>query len=375
LVDKPIIAYPGISNDAKVARRLVTSFDRLADQASARPEIVTAVAVQRRHHPGFELVREIVQEASARFGCPITAIQSTHSDGQFRHPFEVRDETYHGFGAGYGKLFHSGFHIVDVQAWLTIAAAEAANLEYDAIASMTGAARPDSFLRQVPRATYDRRWGTAWRANQSATDAELKSQMRNYGELDMAALTTMNSDGVPLTLSQITLLHTSFSRRSWPTSRPDLYKANGRVKHEHHNIVVGPFMTVQIHSYQAKDRHDHNDHNDYLIGGNNHFEINVFRNAAWWGGSVLPMETFSMGTIADHLGLSSADLVINQAKTSMLNEFIDCASGQMPATGHRSRLVDHRFGTLLLSTMAESCATGSVAIRHLSNKPKTRRAA
>jgi len=376
LVDKPIIAYPDVSNDPDASRRLLRSFRGLRDRASARPDVLVAVAVQRRYHPGFEAVREALVDASARFGCPVTAFSSTHADGQFRHPTELRDEAYHGFKQGYGKLFHSGFHVVDLQAWLLASAAEAAGVAYTGMTATSSAARPDSFLRQVPRETYERQWGVrAWRLACPSSDEELRDQMRGYGELDLAALCTFHSDGVPMTLSQITLLHNSFSRRSWLRSRPDLYKSNGRVKHEHHNIVVGPFMTVQVHSYQASDRHETNDRSDYSIGGNNHFTVNLFRNTDWWDGDRPAFETIEISDLAEQRRLSAAGLITNHAKSAMLDEFLDCAGGRRPVDEHRSRLADHQFGATLLSAIAESSAAGRSVTSALPADPSTREAA
>jgi len=46
----------------------------------------------------------------------------------------------------------------------------------------------------------------------------------------------------------------------------DLYKSNGRVKHEYHNIQQGPFQNIQVHSYQKEDKQEESNELDWLLG-------------------------------------------------------------------------------------------------------------
>jgi hypothetical protein len=232
-------------------------------------------------------------------------------------------------------------------------------MSYDAFEAYTRSVRPAGFLRQVPHATYERRFGReAWNARSPYTSEQLRKRFAGFGELDLTATHTFSTGGDETLLGQIRLLHNSFSRRSWLEPNADLYKKNGRVKHEHHEVQQGPFQSLQIHSYQAKDRHEINDEREFAVGGNNHFAIHVFRNAEWWGPSVPAFEVIDAATLSTGSGLSADRLLTNHAKTAMVDEFLECVTGARPLGDHRSRLDGHALSSLMMATIAESLARG-----------------
>lgn len=71
------------------------------------------VNAQRRFLPQFQIVQDLVNEISSKYGMPITSMQSTHSDGQWRLPDEVLKFKYHPL-LGWGKVSHSGYHFIDM---------------------------------------------------------------------------------------------------------------------------------------------------------------------------------------------------------------------------------------------------------------------
>ncbi|KAI9733442.1 MAG: hypothetical protein M1818_007190 [Claussenomyces sp. TS43310] len=104
------------------------------------------------------------------------------------------------------------------------------------------------------------------------SDQELLRLMPPMGEIDASIQVTFSRGGHAITLAQINLLHNGFSRRSWLKPGADLYKGNGRVKHEAHKIHSGPFQTVVIDSRQANDKHDRAKPSTDSTGTDNHFE-------------------------------------------------------------------------------------------------------
>ena len=79
------------------------------------------------------------------------------------------------------------------------------------------------------------------------------------------------------------LQHNGFGRRTWLQPGQDLYKGNGRVRHEMYEIKSGPFQTILVNSRQSSDRHDTFREDYAKLGGNGHFDIEVFQNCEMLG--------------------------------------------------------------------------------------------
>lgn len=151
--------------------------------------------------------------------------------------------------------------------------------------------------------------------------------------------------------ASLNLLHNSFSRRSWLRPAVDLYKGNGRVKHEHHRIHVGPFLAVAIHSYQSKSDHSTSHETDLQPGGNNHFEMHIFRNTKIIGGK--EVEVIHLDQLAT---FDRSRLYIEQVKEGVVGEFFRFLAGQLTEEELRSSLSDHAIPVRMLSAVYESHA-------------------
>ena len=94
---------------------------------------------------------------------------------------------------------------------------------------------------------------------------------------------------------QFSLLHGGFSRRSWSEPRKDLYKGNGRVRHEYYSIHQGPFQSIKYESYQS-DQIDNEDLKESgQVGGELHSDVLIFRNSKMIGVDLPPMEKIQFG--------------------------------------------------------------------------------
>jgi len=346
LLDKPIVAFEQVSNDPAQAARVLSEYERLVDLHRPSPSQVIAVAVQRRHHLGFSAVRQLVDEAAAEFGCPVTYMFSSHTDGQFRSPVEMEELLYHGTRQGYGKLFHSGMHLVDVQSTMIESAATVGGFSYDAFSTVAHSLRPSGFSKLVPRQTLESIFGV---------EASAGSDFVGHGELDLIASTSFEVSGETTTLVQLDLAHNSVSGRNWARANPDLYKGNGRQKHEHHIIRQGPFQTIYVDTCQAEHMHDLNTDDDFKYGGNNHFDVAVFRNAGTWSTPTEPLLRFGAADLAAAHGLSSGRLLNSVAKDQALVDFIDTIA--TPGRHHPSLLEDHWLTSAWMACIAESMAS------------------
>ena len=75
--------------------------------------------------------------------------------------------------------------------------------------------------------------------------------------------------------------HNGYSQRNWVTAQGrDLYKGNGRVRHESYYILQGPFQAMLYLSYQSKEINPNlkDKRKLFKLGGEYHAEVYVFRN-------------------------------------------------------------------------------------------------
>ena len=111
-------------------------------------------------------------------------------------------------------------------------------------------------------------------------------------------------------------------------------------------MQVGPFLEVQIHSYQAKDRHAVSGPEDAQVGGNNHFEVLLFRNTGMLGGGD-PLEIVTLEGLAGDL--SRERLFIEQIKEGAIREFLAFMRGEVSRQELKSDISDHLPGIRLMS--------------------------
>ena len=151
----------------------------------------------------------------------------------------------------------------------------------------------------------------------------------------------------------VNLLHSSFSRRSWAAPNADFYKGNGRVKHQQFIIQQGPFQSIQIHNYQSKHEHDIDNSKEFEVGGNNHFDIYVFRNVGMYGygEAFTKLSSLDLEQRADTSGLT-----IENAKYRIIREFIDFMLGDITLQDVKSNINTHAVPVKMLSGVCQSSA-------------------
>jgi len=360
LMDKPITARKNTAHSLSAARGLYKDYLEILEAYQQSSAPVFSVAVQRRYHPGFQLVFEKLTEVRDTFNIPITAVQSLHADGQWRLPSEIMTQAYHPYDI-YGKVSHSGYHFLDVIAQLIkISYGSALSKEIDQLGVMTSFVEPRGLLNQLNQEDYARIFGPAYHQASKLSSKELYDAYEGFGEVDASSIIQLLHNKTVVGNFSLSLLHNSFSRRSWLMPGKDLYKGNGRVKHEYHSIYQGPFQNIQIHSYQQNDTYDPSIENSE-IGGGNHFDVYVFRNADITGSK--PLEVYSIEDIVGKTSQVEAVSMHDQIKYSMAEEFFDFLLGRIPKTELVSSLDSHRLSALLMSLIYQAHSAQRL-IRH-----------
>jgi len=354
MLDKPVSARRDAVFSLEGAEGLRRDYLELTEvYAAARRDagVICSLCVHRRYHPAIELIADTIAGVSGKTGCPVTNMHLYHSDGQWRLPDEMATQRHHSYFEGHGKVSHSGFHFLDCLVRFYQAGIRDADRAADEVAVLSKFMFPPSHLLQVSESDYQVLFGTAYRERIRQLDYGQLSQP-NFGELDAELDFTFSKCGTPQTFGHISLLHNGFSRRSWLTPGADLYKGNGRVKHEEHRIHVGPFLCVHALSWQAKDMHDLDNRCENDPGGNNHFEVNIFRNSGIVGGS--PFEKVQLAELPACRGFDKSKLLIEEIKARSVSEFFSVIRGRMPESEMLSELCSHRLAVELMSAVYKS---------------------
>lgn len=295
LVDKPLTAPSNVITSCEQAQKISKQYDEICslyDNAQKTKRTILQVQCQRRWHKGYIFIHKLAMDMVLKYRIPITAIQMTHCDGMWNMPDEFLERENHPYKYGYGKLFHSGYHFVDLVSWFE----EINNLleekKPNHIQMYSTAVRPSDFMQMINEEDYHR----LLKSNKfDALFQNMDSNMfSDYGELDLYSVFQFKKEDKVTSTVTMNLMQNGFSRRSWDTLPEDTYKGNGRVRHEYMNIEIGPLMNIQVHSYQSKEIKDRCK-GKTGVGEVEHFDIFVFRNVDIIGG--VPMEKYTLSDL------------------------------------------------------------------------------
>ena len=279
LMDKPITAPLNPSTNLKSTQKIYTDYIELLrkkNQSNSKFYIVC----QRRNHLGFKIVKDYLKDFIRKFQIPISYIDIYHSDGVWNLPHEFKKEN-HPYKYGYGKLMHSGYHYIDLFAWIVELNNKILEKKADKGKVYTLKFSPNDFFNQINQADYAKIFG---KTIISDFYKNYKTEAyNNYGELDAYILGQLIKDNKVITTASINLQQNSFSRRGWFDLPEDTYKGNGRLRHERINVQVSHFLNIQVHSYQS---YEIGKKDVYVDGAGNedHFDIYIFRNSKIAGG-------------------------------------------------------------------------------------------
>jgi predicted dehydrogenase len=286
LFDKPLTSPVRSSITEKGAKKIKEDYlEILKAKKQSSGKII--VQCQRRYHKGYKFLVKYLQDFIEEFHTPITYIDIFHGDGCWVLPNEFYERENHPYKYGYGKLMHSGYHFVDLLAWLIRTNEKI--VDYDRMEIFAKPLKPSDLNYQLNSRILKNLFGK--KALKSIYKDYNLTKLKSFGELDSYSKLMFYEKNNLVTSCNLDLLQNSFSRRAWSYLPRDTYKGNGRVRHERVNIEVGPFLNIQVHSYQAYEpRHPEKIRG---MGNEDHFEIFIYRNTKLVGGKSL--ERFDFG--------------------------------------------------------------------------------
>ena len=214
--------------------------------------------------------------------------------------------------------------------------------------------QPKGFLCQLNQKDYEKYFGKEYLSVRKYSDKKLAEVFNGYGEIDLSTIIRLKKKDDCVGNIALNLMHNGFGMRTWMKPGEDLYKGNGRVKHEYHNIEQGPFQNIQIHSYQSKDKHDLNTKDDYLLGGNSHFDIYIFRNKGMTGDKD-SLKVIRMSDLKQYCPeMSDNKLAIEMVKHRVVKEFLSYLIGAVSKSELRSNIDDHLVPVQIMSGIYRS---------------------
>ncbi len=275
LTDKPLTAPVGLVHNQLQAEKIYTDTLQLQALSEANKTPIYVLS-QRREHDAYKHIFNLAAQCVAEFGIPITYFDIFHSDGTWSMPGEFYSRENHPYKYGYGKLMHSGYHFVDLAAWVAEVNANIyPNLQ---ITNTTELLSPQMQYEQINGSqNYERFFGKLTNS----------PQPEGLGEVDSYTTIKMHVPGEDpastkhISLGRLDLLQSGFSRRAWFDLAADTYKGNGRIRHERITMHLGPLMAIHVHSYQSDQVGKTNIEG---VGGEEHLDVYVFRNDQLIGG-------------------------------------------------------------------------------------------
>ena len=347
LLDKPITSPINCNNDINQTIKIKEEYEELCLLYERKKDkIHFTIQCQRRFHEGFIYIKNLLTETVKKYNIPITYIDIYHNDGMWVMPSEFLTRENHPYKYGYGKLFHSGYHFIDLLTWFLEINNLTQNKKINNAEMYVSTYNPNDSLTVINNQDYQKLFNTGKFNNIFNME---ENTFKNFGEIDFHSIINFKKDDKTITNCTLNLMQSGFSRRSWCDLPQDIYKGNGRVRHERLNIEVGPLMNIQIHSYQAYEFFEKERIFNNNVGSIEHFEIYIFRNYKLIGGK--PFEKFDLDTISDD------DQAFFCDKNEQARE--NCFISFLENINHESDLLRHKDAINLTWKAFEIMATKS----------------
>ncbi len=351
MMDKPVHAEPYAAHKVQAAKNIHANYKKLLTTLNTarkdNPHLVCEILTQRRHHPAYILVKKVIEEVYAKTNCPVTYYYGFHNDGQWRLADELHSINYHGFNEGYGKASHSGYHFFDLLNWFTSSYQH--DKKIDGITVKAWPNFPENYLNQIDSSVIKKVFPKL-----PAMSEDLPSKL---GEIDVMNTIQLKADKHTITHAQIDLLHSGLSSRSWEDIEGrNLYKGNGRTRHEQHYIAMGPFASINLCSWQSQPFESENIGSEQLFQPGHEFNLDIIicKNAELIGGQ--HVETYSLKDFYEPSLKNFSRGHQEDARMDAFVEFFDLISNKKSKGS--SPLESHYLTSRIMSGVYESVATG-----------------
>lgn len=247
--DKPLSVHKQSCNNITSAKKILEDAIELINiyenNKNNGIEQNVMINTQRRYNIAYN---EIISKAICireKTNCPITFVSITHNDGQWRNNYELLNNSYHGYSDGFGKLVHSGYHLIDLACNL-IKRTMIKELNIDSISVSCTSTKVEDILFLQSQFIDN-----SFKEKSDEMSTELTDlQTNNYGEVDAFITILFKHKDIVISRVVLNLLHSGFSQRIWENNYVEKY--NGRVKHEQVLIYQGPYAYTILEKFKDK---------------------------------------------------------------------------------------------------------------------------
>ena len=177
------------------------------------------------------------------------------------------------------------------------------------------------------------------------------------GEIDMYVTMQFKKGDRLITTARLDMLHSGFSDRiNFCANQKDLYKGNGRIRHEKQIILQGPIYAAYIDSLQSKQINLKEEDSQTSLGGEHHFDLIRFNHTS--NGKKIATRD-SIDDIMDITNLGYSRGHQEEARYYSLDDFF---------SSHRSKvsdLTDHHFSSLIMSSIYLAASTNKTISKEI----------
>lgn len=322
-MDKPITAP---TNDADSS--LMADYKKLKDAANTNKRTLS-ISCERRMQRGYDYVQDFMTRFIEEHEVPVTSIHVHFGGGKWVRPSEMETLENHPFKYGYGVLFHSGYHYIDLVARIAKynLAIQSVDLQNPTVHTIV--TRPHRLISAFPKSPVSE--SIALKSSAPNEDIE------KYGELDLLTIGSYEHRNEHRLFFSIDLLETTVCARTPRDSMP----GDGRIRQEMVNIHFGHFCSIKIASNSYRKL-------DAKLDTPEQFNITIARHPKF----VRHGEPAVLQVTREHLSNLYPDLpklasLNTDARRSQLRDFL--AGGNA-----NSNISSHEESVALLSSVYES---------------------
>ncbi len=240
IVDKPLTANAIDSSDPSQSCFLIKDYEEIS-KAVDKSAGSLYVMVPKRKRECYSVIKNYTDDFVKRWEVPVTHIGLNINEGMWNMPDEFFTRENHPYKYGYGALLHSGYHYTDFMLWLLDSNNQIADFTADKLRISLMNTNPNDFVHQINRKFYTRHFGKDY---SEYLNDQGYSQYSKMGELDIYMLLQAMNGQHCITSAELSILHTSFSSRSWTQLPENTYTDNGRVHHHNYLVQFGTLCSI-----------------------------------------------------------------------------------------------------------------------------------
>ena len=136
-------------------------------------------------------------------------------------PNEYLSRENHPYKYGYGKLFHSGYHFIDLLTWILEINNLTRNKHINNAEMFCSTFNPIDALNAINNNDYKNIFNTD---KFEKAFENYETNLENYGELDFHSIINFKNNNRIITNCSLNLMQSGFSRRSWCDLPKDIYQ-------------------------------------------------------------------------------------------------------------------------------------------------------